>query len=356
MKQIFKNSQRPRLGVISPMAGPTPGIIPTPAEFLVDHFRLEGYSVKAASAHQNKFARLLDICKTVISGRKNIDILIISVYVGQSFVSEDVASRLAQIFKIPIIMVLHNGLTPGFVTMFPKWSQKVFSRAKILVAPSTFLPRALKPFGWKVQVVPNPINLSLYPFRLRRKVIPRLLWMRSFYPYYNPQMALRVVENLIKGQPDISLIMAGKDKGLQASLEDAVQQLGLHQNICFPGFLNSNEKISTFERTDIFINTNSVDNTPVSILEAWAMGLPVISTAVGGIADLIEAGETGLLVPDDDDQAMAQAVRTLLDEPALAEKLSRQGRERVESFSWEAIRPKWESMFANILNHPHESI
>lgn len=350
MKQILAGKSS--LCFIGPMAGPESQSIPTPGEFLAEHFRTAGYTVVAASACKNRFARLLDICRTIILRHRKIDILILSVYVGQSFVVEDIASALAQFFRIPIIMSLHNGLTPTFVSLFPGWSQRVFSRAKVLVAPSTFLPRALRPFGWQVQVIPNPLDLALYLFRLRQGVSPRLLWMRSFYPYYNPQMALRVLARLDSHFPDLSLVMAGKDKGLQSELVQTAATMGLSSRVHFPGFLSTPEKLQAFEQADIFISTNSVDNAPVSILEAWAMGLPVVSTNIGGIADLVKDGETGLLVPDDDDAAMAQAIQSLVENPALAEKLSRQGREQVKGFSWQIVQPQWETIFREVLHYP----
>jgi glycosyltransferase involved in cell wall biosynthesis len=144
--------------------------------------------------------------------------------------------------------------------------------------------------------------------------------------------------------------MAGKDKGLQTDLINYAEVLGLTTNVKFPGFLNFQEKIQAFDKADIFISTNSVDNTPVSIVEAWAMGLPVVSTAVGGIADLIEDGETGLLVPDDDDYAMATAIRRLLENPELVEKISRKGKEKAQKFSWFEVQRLWEEIISEAIN------
>jgi len=330
------------------MSGLDRASIPTPAEFLFLAFRQDGYLVQAASFSKSKLGRITETLGMILAHHRKIDVLLLSVYVGQSFILEDLVSCLAQYFRIPTVMVLHNGLTPAFVSLFPGWTSRVFRRAVALVAPSPFLPRALKPYGWPVRIIPNPVDISAYPFRLRQQAAPSLLWMRSFYPYYNPHMALRVLRRLVAAYPQASLAMAGKDKGLQAELIETVAQWGIQAQVRFPGFLNGDAKIRTFQQTDIFINTNSVDNTPVSVVEAWAMGLPVISTNVGGIADLVEDGETGLLVRDDDDTAMAEAIQRLMQEPALAEKLSCQGRAQAEKFSWQAVRPQWQALFDEI--------
>lgn len=335
---------------MSPLAGKHTEIIPTPADILSERFRQDGYHVLAVSAQKNKYLRLLEFCRTIIIQHRKIDLLILSVYVGKSFFAEDLVSRLAQLFGIPIIMWLHNGLTPTFVSLFPNWSQKVFNRAKVIVAPTAYLPRTLRVYGWQVRVIPNLTESDEYIYRLRREISPSLLWMRSFYPYYNPDMALRVLNRLCVLFPHASLVMAGKDKGLQKELINNADSLGLTKNVQFPGFLNFQEKIQAFNQADIFISTNSVDNAPVSIVEAWAMGLPVVSTAVGGIADLIEDGETGLLVPDDDDYAMATAIRRLLENPELVEKISRKGKEKAQKFSWFEVQRLWEEIISEAIN------
>ena len=87
---------------------------------------------------------------------------------------------------------------------------------------------------------------------------------------------------------------------------------------------------------------------PVSVLEAGAFGLPVVATAVGGIPHLLRDGQTGLLVPDGDATAMAEAVRRLLSEPGLAAALSANGRQLAESCGWPRVRAQWESLFAEV--------
>jgi glycosyltransferase involved in cell wall biosynthesis len=102
---------------------------------------------------------------------------------------------------------------------------------------------------------------------------------------------------------------------------------------------------------DIFLNTTNVDNTPVSVLEALACGLCVVSTDVGGIPYLLEHEEDALLVPPDDAEAMAAAVRRVLTEPGLAERLSRNARKKAEGFDWSVVLPQWERLLLEVLGH-----
>jgi glycosyltransferase involved in cell wall biosynthesis len=91
-----------------------------------------------------------------------------------------------------------------------------------------------------------------------------------------------------------------------------------------------------------------VDNTPVSVLEAMACGLCVVSTRVGGIPYLLQHGRDALLVPPNDPEAMAAAVRRVLTEPALAESLSHNARLKAEQFDWSAILPQWQALLASV--------
>jgi glycosyltransferase involved in cell wall biosynthesis len=100
------------------------------------------------------------------------------------------------------------------------------------------------------------------------------------------------------------------------------------------------------DQGDIFLNTTNVDNTPISVLEAMACGLCVVSTNAGGIPYLLEHERDALLVPPDDAQAMARAVHRILTEPGLAESLSENARRKVEQFDWCAVLPQWERLFS----------
>jgi glycosyltransferase involved in cell wall biosynthesis len=99
---------------------------------------------------------------------------------------------------------------------------------------------------------------------------------------------------------------------------------------------------------DIFLNTSHFDNMPVSVIEAMACGLPVVSTNVGGIPYLLEHGKTALLVQPGNVKEMAVAVKRLLSQPELARRLTEVGRRLTESFDWRVILPQWERLFIGL--------
>jgi glycosyltransferase involved in cell wall biosynthesis len=306
------------------------------------------YDVAITSTERNRYARLVDILVTVIRTRRRTDIQCLEVYGGPSFVIEDMASALAQLFGQRIVMVLHGGALPDFMARYPRWTRRVLSRADVLVTPSTYLQRAIGAHGFSARVIPNVVELDAYPFRERRQLKPRLFWMRSFHHVWNAEMAVRVLSKIRQRVPDATIVLAGQDKGSLANVQKLAADLGVAQAASFPGFLDHDAKIRHGEAADIFLNTNRIDNMPVAVVEACAMGLPVISTDVGGIPDLLAHGDTGILVPDDDDDAMTDAVLRLLSDEGLAGRLSRNGRRLAEQSAWARVRPMWDGLFSEL--------
>ena len=345
----------PRLCFISHMVGRRPGYIPVQGQILSGLFKDAGYSVIAVSDRLSRSKRMADVVSTLVRRRNNIDVLIIDIYGGLSFVLEDVASLLGRRFDQKVVMWLHGGAMPAFMAEHPDWTRRVLSRADLIVAPSEFLARAIVPYGFQARVIPNVIDLSDYHYRHRQALSPRLFWMRSIEPLYNPELAIRVLARLRSTMPEASLVLAGPDKGLVAELRQLVEELGLNGAVRFAGFLDRKGKAREGDQADIFLNTSRVDNMPVAIVEACAMGLPVVTTAVGGIPDLLADNQTGLLVPDNNEDATVEAINRLLGDPDLAGRLSANGRQLAESSSWVPVRLQWEQVFAQVMTCPSSS-
>jgi glycosyltransferase involved in cell wall biosynthesis len=146
--------------------------------------------------------------------------------------------------------------------------------------------------------------------------------------------------------------MAGQEKGLLEPVKRLAARYDLLQATRFTGFLDMSEKQREFPSHDIFLNTNRVDNMPVSVIEAAAFGLPVVATDVGGISHLLKHEQSALLVENEDVQGMVEAVCRLIEDPALSKKLSENGRRLAESCSWANVRVQWEKLFEQYLDQP----
>lgn len=331
------------------MLGRNDGFITTQGEILADLFSAEGYKITCVSSKINRVMRLLEIIITLIKGYKNFDLVILDTYSGLSFIIADVVGFLCRLFGLPLIMVLHGGNLPNFIKKYPNWAKRVLTRGDILVAPSQFLADKIGDFGFKIPVITNVLELENYPYQKRSKILPNLIWMRSFHPIYNPEMAVSVLAKLRESVPEARLTMAGTDKGLEPKIKSLAKDLGVSDAIRFAGFLNLEEKIKEFSKADIYLNTNLIDNMPVSVMEARALGLPVIATNVGGLPYLIENGKNGFLVPSEDVESMVESIKILLNDSALTEKISAAGRSLAENSAWTRVRLRWENLFSEIL-------
>ena len=300
-------------------------------------------SLRLVSSHRNKVLRILDMLLAVIRFGPSEQPVFIDVYSTTNFYYALLSASLCRILGIRYCCILHGGNLPDRLNRYPSLCRQLFGYAYKLISPSGYLQQAFIHAGYKgVQVIPNFIPIELYPFRLREQISPRLLWVRAFDATYNPTMAIRILVQLIKTHPDAQLCMVGPDKdGSMKVCQELAETLGVKDRVKFTGKLSKAEWVALAEGYDIFINTTNFDNTPVSVIEAMALGLPVVSTNVGGIPFLIDDGQTGLLTPPDDVVAFVHQIIYLLDNLQITSRLIHQGRTKVETFSWEMVRPLW---------------
>ncbi|QXP78228.1 MULTISPECIES: glycosyltransferase family 4 protein [Winogradskyella] len=306
----------------------------------------EGYRIHYTSSKTNKISRLLDMVRSCVALSKNIDCVLIDTYSTQNFYFALIISQLCSLLKIKYIPILHGGNLPSRLKNSPKLSELIFKNAAYNVSPSAYLKQEFELFGYKNVVhIPNVIEIKDYPILKKDFDTPKLLWVRSFSKIYNPQLAIQVFNDIKKSYPKAKLCMVGPDA--DGTLED-VKMLAtqLNLNVEFTGKLTKKEWISVSKNYNIFINTTNLDNTPVSVIEAMALGLPVVSTNVGGMPFLISDTIEGLLVQPQDSKAMVNKILELMLDVQLREKLVYNAREKSESFAWEAVKSRWDSILS----------
>ena len=152
-------------------------------------------------------------------------------------------------------------------------------------------------------------------------------------------MAIRVLKNLKNDGIDASLCMVGPDGGLLKEVKQLAEQLQV--NVKFTGKLTKAEWINLSKDYNVFINTTNFDNMPISVIEAMALGLPVVSTNVGGIPFLIKHEKQGVLVEQNNEQEMANAIKYLIDNKSKTEDIVKSARQNVEQFSWNNVKQLW---------------
>jgi glycosyltransferase involved in cell wall biosynthesis len=115
--------------------------------------------------------------------------------------------------------------------------------------------------------------------------------------------------------------MAGKDGPVLQATKDLVKEYGLEDRIIFPGYINMQQKQAFAKDYDIYLCTNKIDNTPVSLTEFMQFGLPIVSVNVGGIPYMIEDNVNGLLVNAGDYEAMFNKITLLIEDQTLAQSI-----------------------------------
>lgn len=304
----------------------------------------EGYTLYYASSKKNKLLRLSEMLVKTFQYRNKVDYVLIDTYSTLNFWYAFLVSQWCRILKIKYIPKLHGGNLPNRLKKNPVLCQLIFKYAYKNIAPSDYLLEAFKNRGYAELVyIPNTIEIANYPFKLRSNSFPKLLWVRSLSSIYNPQMALKVTYELKKHYPNVDLCMVGPDKdNLLPKLEDLTKHLDV--NVIFTGKLSKKEWIKLSENYTIFINTTHFDNTPVSVIEAMALGLPVVSTNVGGIPYLLNNNQTALLVDDDDVFGMVTAIKQIVEDEKLNNNIVKNALELVQQFDWKLVKRRWDEI------------
>lgn len=315
-------------------------------EDLADHLAAGGWQVRRTSARVSRPHRLFEMVTTAWRHRDGYELAAVDVYSGAAFLwAEAVCEVLVRAGK-PFVLTLHGGDLPGFARRWPGRVGRLLRAAARVIAPSGYLREQMLPYCGDIAMIPNAIDLAAYPYLFRPGVAPRLVWLRAFHDIYNPMLAPRVLALLAAEFPGVELTMIGRDKG-DGSFEATrrlAAELGVADRLHLPGGVAKQQVPARLQRSDIFLNTTRIDNTPVSVLEAMACGLPVVSTNVGGIPYLLTQERTGLLTAPDNAGAMADAIRTLLRNPTLAARLSAAGRELAAGCSWSRVLPQWQQL------------
>lgn len=281
---------------------------------------------------------------TVFKNRKDADYILIDTYSTLNFYYAVAVAALARFYSILYIPILHGGNLPERLSKSKRISEKLFQQAKINIAPSAYLKNDFKNAGFlNVIHIPNFLEIESYPFLERRNISYKLLWVRSFDEIYNPKLALKIVEILLKKGKDVSLCMVGPEKdGSLAACKKIVQAKNLP--VTFTGILKKEEWISLSRNFDIFINTTNFDNMPVSVMEAMALGIPVISTNVGGLPFLIEHRKTGILLPPNDEQAFVKAIGSLIQDSSQVLSMTKEARKKILTKDWSWVKNLWLSV------------
>jgi len=320
------------------------GFTPTTVETLSYKLK-EKYLVVSASSVKNPIFRLLHMIWIFIINIRKSKLILIDTYSTKAFYFSLLICWLARLFSKPYCPILHGGDLPKRLLNSPGLSHFVFNNSYENISPSLYLKKIFHDFGYKVKYIPNYIDLENYKYKIRTNCKPKLLWVRSFHASYNPEMAIRVLHGLLSKYPKAELCMVGPEKdGSLKYCKKLAEKLNIKKHIFFAGLLPKEEWIELSSEYDIFINTTNFDNIPVSVIEAMALGFPIISTNVGGLKYLHEHMRDALLIDKNDVRAMISCIDDLLNSQGISKMLSENAREKAINFGWNVVKKDWEKL------------
>jgi len=317
--------------------GYTSTSIETLGAFLED----EGYTVFYASSRENKLLRMFEMIYKTFRYCKKVDYVLIDTYSTKNFWYAFLISQLCRLLRIKYIPKLHGGNLPARIVRSKFFADLIFNNAYINIAPSSYLLETFKSNGYEnLKYIPNTIDLQQYTPSVKDFSTPKLLWVRSFAQIYNPILAVKVFVRIKETFPKAELCMVGpkKDESYSKTMKFAKKN---NVKVKITGKLSKQDWIKLSQDFNIFINTTHFDNTPISVIEAMALGLPVVSTNVGGIPYLLEHENNALLVNDNDAADMIKQIKRIIAEPELAHRLSENGKQTIQEFDWELVKKQW---------------
>lgn len=247
-----------------------------------------------------------------------------------------------------VVVNYRGGEAEEFFARAFAWVEPSLQKTDAIVVPSGFLCEIFGKRGFATRIVPNIVNLERFASSARAHGVPHILVARNLEKLYDNASALRAFALIRQQHPAARLTIAGSGPERDA-LAALARELGVADAVAFAGRIENSEMPALYQTVSIALNPSLADNMPISILEALASGVPVVSTDVGGVPFLVEDGKTALLVSPGDHEAMARACLRLLAEPELAARLVGAGHNLARSFAWDQVRGKLFAVYNDAL-------
>jgi glycosyltransferase involved in cell wall biosynthesis len=256
------------------------------------------------------------------------------------------AILVGRLLRRRIILNYHDGRAHEHFRYWGAFLRSMLRRVDRIVVPSRYLQKEFRSHGFEAEVIPNVIDTTAFSYQDRSPIPHRLVSTRLLEPLYALEVTLLAFRRLQLDYPDLVLEIYG-DGAAGTKLRDLTRRLSL-AGVTFHGEVPHARIPEALAQGGIMVNSSRVDNMPHFVLEAYASGLPIVSTAAGGIPYMIDPDRTGLLVPPDDPDEMAAALRRVLDDPELAWRLSVEGHRETPRYTWVRVKEQWRHIYQSV--------
>ncbi|HXT12883.1 MAG TPA: glycosyltransferase [Candidatus Angelobacter sp.] len=248
-----------------------------------------------------------------------------------------------RLWRAPLVVSFHGyDFTTVPRQQGPSVYEKLFIDAQIITANSNYMGEKLQSLGCppeKIRKLSYGIDLEKFKFRARNRTADepfRIVTTGRLVEKKGMEYVLRAVARAARKHPGLRCDIIG-DGPLRGQLQKLAVELSVDQMVQFHGALNGDAVRSLLDRAHVFVlasvtaRDGDQEGAPVSILEAQAVGLPVISTRHSGIPEIMPDGQSGWLVPERDSDALAERLNQLLESPQLSDSFGIHGRRFVEA-------------------------
>ena len=243
----------------------------------------------------------------------------------------------------PVVLNYHSGEADDHLAHWGWLVHPWLRLAHHLVVPSPYLRSVFAQYGYTARVVANVVDVSRFGYRERTPLRPRVLSTRNLEPYYRIDLVIQAFARFRREVPDATLTIAGYGSE-ERRLRELARSIGCSA-VEFVGKVEPDDMPGLYADHDIFLNASVVDNQPVSILEAFASGLPVVSTAAGDIPSMVSDGTTGVLTNADHTE-LARALTQVWKDPDASRAMARRARAALTQYTWQAVRDEWLDVYS----------
>jgi glycosyltransferase involved in cell wall biosynthesis len=258
------------------------------------------------------------------------------------------AIRIAALRGTPILVNYRGGDAAAFLARRHARVRAALTRARMLMVPSGFLAEVFAHHGLRATIVPNIVDVDAFH---PAPALPEQLHVvvtRNLEAIYDIATALRAFAMVRELRPDARMTVAGSGPE-RSALERLAAELGVAAYVRFSGRLDNTEVPALYRAASVVLNPSRVDNMPISLLEAMASGVPIVSTDVGGVPFMVEDECTALLVPPGDPRRMAEAMLRIHEDRELATRIVEAARVCVPRYAWSSVRTQLFDAYASVL-------
>lgn len=325
------------------------------------HLRTYYYKDKGPLFELIIFIRALFTCIWLLLFRR-VDVVHIHSSAGISFVRKTFFVLLARLFGKKTILHLHaSRFYDFFLTTHPLkrfWINTVFTQADMVIALCTDWETKIRQYYPKVRVstIHNPVDLADSGFvpATERESTLHVIFVGFLIPSKGIadllQVALRFAQS---SQPGVRFSIAGKGE-MEEEILNFISEHDLEENISYLGWVSGKDKEALYQSADVFFLPSYKEGMPMSILEAMRYSLPIISTNIAGIPDLVSEGANGYMLEPGDVEGYFQKIKALAESPELLKSFRKESYARVQDFDTRKILKEVEHTYDLLLDESEQ--